>query len=340
MEHGAIDHADAAVGRAAATRVEIEIERANAAVGIVAHGIFHREVVALAGHRHVGVAIKPKLAGPPGHARGQGRDHRPLRRLRFLAAEAAAHAAHTAGHERIRHAQNARSDMLHFARMLGRRTDKDRAVLARHGERDLAFQIKVLLPADADFSGAAQRRRGNRLGGVAIDEGVVRHHGLARGPALLDGDVGRLRIHLDLGAQHRPARRIARSRSDRENRLVMKQHRVLHQNRLVGTPRGDVVLARDVGCGHDGDHAGRTAHVAQIEMAQPSARDRSAADGNVQRADRLRDIIDIFGAALHVLGAAVVRQRLMDMAQRRLDHGAIRRHGRPSDDPRRAWLWN
>ena len=179
MEHGAIDHADAAIGGAAAARIEIEVKRANAAVGVVADGIFDREIVPLAGHDHIGVAIEPELAGPTGHARSDRGKHRPLGRLRLLAAETAAHAAHAAGHERVRHAEHARGDVLHFARMLGRRVDQDRAVLTRDGERDLAFQIKMLLPADLDFACAAQRRGGNRLGGIAIDEGVVGHHGLA-----------------------------------------------------------------------------------------------------------------------------------------------------------------
>ena len=48
-----------------------------------------------------------------------------------------------------------------------------------------------------------------------------------------------------------------------------------------------------------------------------AARHRRTADGDMQRADRLRDIVDILGRALHMLGAAVMRQRLVHMAQRR-----------------------
>ena len=39
-------------------------------------------------------------------------------------------------------------DVLHLARMLGRGMDQH-VVLARNGERDLAFEIEMLLPADA-----------------------------------------------------------------------------------------------------------------------------------------------------------------------------------------------
>ena len=95
------------------------------------------------------------LQGRPVARAAKRGDRRPLRRLRLLAAEAAAHAAHAAGHERVRQRQNAGDDVLHFARMLGGRIDQHRAVLAGHGERDLAFQIKVLLAADTERAGSA-----------------------------------------------------------------------------------------------------------------------------------------------------------------------------------------
>ena len=116
----------------------------------------------------------------------------------------------------------------------------------------------------------------------------------------------------------------------------MKKNGVLHQDRLIGAARRNVVLSRNVGRGHDRNHARRVANLAQIETAQRTARNRRAADRDMQRADRLGDIVDIFGAALHMLGAAVMRQRLVNVAQRRLEHVAIRRHRRVSGDPRRA----
>ena len=215
--------------------------------------------------------------------------------------------------------------------MLGRGIDQHGAVFAGHGERHLALQIKVLLAADADLAGAAQRRRGDGFGCIAVDEGIVGQHHLAGRPALPHGDVGRLRVDLNLAAQRRPAGDVARGGDHGEHRLLMKQHLVLHQDRLIAQRRRHVVLAGNVGCGNDGDHAGRRVHTAQIDAAQSAARYRRAADGDMQGTDRLRDIVDIFGAALHVLGAAVVRQRLIDVAQRRLEH-ITRRHRRPSDD--------
>ena len=121
------------------------------------------EVVALAGEDEIVVAVEPQLAGPAGDARGERRDGRPLRRLALLAAEAAAHAAGLAGDVGVRDAEHAGDDMLHLGRMLRRGIDVDVAVLARDGERDLALEIEMLLPADAELAlephGAPRDRR-------------------------------------------------------------------------------------------------------------------------------------------------------------------------------------
>ena len=283
MEHGAIDHAEAEIGGASAARVKIEVDGADAPVGFVADRVLDGEIVPFAGHRHVGVAVEPELARLAGHARRQGRDHRPLRRLRFLAAEAAAHAAHAAGDEGVRQRQNAGDDVLHFARMLGRGIDQDRAVLAGHGERRPGLPDKNVpgrrcgsLPALRNGAAAIALR------GVAVDEGIVRQHALAGCSALLDGDVRRLRIDLDPAAQHRAPRRVARRRNDREHRLAMEIDAVVRKHRFVGMRRRNIVFSRNVGRRDDGDDAGSVAHLAQIDPANGATRHRRAADGDMQ----------------------------------------------------------
>ena len=131
------------------------------------------EIVPLAGQAHVVVAIEPDLARPPGDARAERRDRGPLRRLRLLAAERAAHAAHFDGDRGVRDVQHLGDQVLHLARMLRRGMDQHVAVLARNGERDLAFEIEVLLPADAQPALHALRARGERGRAVVLAEGVV-----------------------------------------------------------------------------------------------------------------------------------------------------------------------
>ena len=222
MEHGPVDHAEAQIGRTSAAGVKLDVHRPHAPVGFEADAVGNGEVVALAGHDHVGIAVEPELAGPAGGAGGESGDDRPLRRLRLLAAEAAAHAAHAAGHEGIRQRENAGDDVLHFARMLSGRIDQHGAVLARHGERDLAFQIKVFLAANVERAGTAKRRCRDRFGGIAVDEGVVGKNALAGRFALLDGDVRALRFDIEARAERRAPRRIARRRNDGEHGLAME----------------------------------------------------------------------------------------------------------------------
>ena len=54
--------------------------------------------------------------------------------------------------------QHVRHEVLHLGRVLGGGMDGDVAILARDGERDLAFEIEVLLPADAEALRDAVRR--------------------------------------------------------------------------------------------------------------------------------------------------------------------------------------
>ena len=61
--------------------------------------------------------------------------------------------------------------------------DQHVAVLARNGERDLAFEIEMLLAADAQPPFDALRARRERGGAVALAECVVGQHVLVGAPA-------------------------------------------------------------------------------------------------------------------------------------------------------------
>ena len=335
MEHGAIHDADAEIGRTSAARVEIEIDGADPPVRVVADRIGRKKIVTLAGHDHVGIAVEPQLARPAGFTRRQRRDHGPLGRLGLLTAEAATHAPHLAGNERIRDSENARHDVLHLARMLGAGIDQHVAVLARHRERDLAFEIKMLLAADADGSTAVMRRAGDHRRCISTDERIIGQHHFPGRPALFDRDVGGLGIDFDATAQHRASRRVAGRRGDRKNRLAVKNHFGLRKRRLVGAGGRNIVLAWDIGRGDDGNNAGKLPHSVKIDGTDTATRNGSTADSDMERSDGLRNIVDIFCRALHVFGAAVVLQRLVDMAQRYVQRVKVtRRHRQPSGDRR------
>ena len=125
-----------------------------------------------------------------------------------------------------------------------------------------------------------QRRLGDRLGGIAVDERVVGQHALAGGLALLDRNVRLFGIDFDLAAQRRAPRGVARRGDDREDRLAVEIDAVMREHRLVGVRRRNVVLSRNVRRGDDGDDAGRAQHLGKIDppdacRARPANRRRA-----------------------------------------------------------------
>ena len=76
--------------------------------------------------------------------------------------------------------------------------------------------------------------------------------------------------------------------------------------------RADIVLAGDVGGREDRDHARRGADGVEIEAGQPRMAVGGEAEGQVERAGRLGQIVDIGRGAGDMELGAVVRQRLVD----------------------------
>ena len=103
-----------------------------------------------AGHDHVVVPVDPRLHRPPGLVGENGGDAGVERRLGFLTAEAAAHPPDLDGDGMRGEAERVGDQVLHLARVLRRAVDQHVAVFLRHGERDMAFQIELVLAADID----------------------------------------------------------------------------------------------------------------------------------------------------------------------------------------------
>ena len=83
-------------------------------------------------------------------------------------------------------AENRGDQVLHLARVLGRAPDQQVAVLARHGKRDLALQIEVVLAAHPDAAREPMRRVGDRLLGLAAAHLVRRQDRGFLGERVLD----------------------------------------------------------------------------------------------------------------------------------------------------------
>ena len=211
MAQRAREHGRRVVGDIAAVGREREVEREDVALAVEADVVADQERMALAGRAHVVVARQPQLHRPPrlpGQHRGDAGDDG---RLALLAAEGAAHAPHLDGDRVERQAEQMRDAVLHLGRMLGRAPHLHVAGVAGGRERDLSFEIEVVLAAAAQFARQAMRRAGERGLDIAAhhrlrrrDEAVARHR-------LLDRQHGGQRLVVDLDQLRRRARLVERA---------------------------------------------------------------------------------------------------------------------------------
>ncbi len=203
-----------------------------------------------AGHQHIVVAVGAQFNGAlqvRGGDRGGGR---PQAGLRFLAAEAAAHAAAFHHHAVRMHAQRVGNDMLHFRGMLGRTQYQHALVFFGNCIGYLAFEVELFLPADVEFTldaicGAALEC----LLEIAARQAHRRQYERLR----LLGRLGRhdcrqLRI-VDCRQARGAACIVVRIRHHHKQRLPDILHQIIGKNRVVVDDRPTIVGAGDIRCG-------------------------------------------------------------------------------------------
>ena len=326
MEHGAIHHAEREIGRAPAASVEVHVHSREHPFAVEAATPVHAEVVPLAGHRHVVVAVETELGGTAGHVRGQSREARPLRRLRLLAAECPAHAPALAHHRRVGYIEHAGDEVLHFRRMLGRGADPHFVVLTGDRERGLPLQIEVLLSADAHAAFEPVGGGGDCRRRIPAPELVGGEHLGAVGQTVVHGDAGGDRLDVDAGATGRAAGRITGLGDHRKDYLPVKEHLAGGEDRIVAEGGAAIVRAWNVRGGQHRQHAGAGAHRAEIERTYRPARGSRSAGRDVHGAGRLGQVVDVGGRPPHVACGAVVREGEAD-ARAVGETGTVRERG-------------
>ena len=339
MEHGPVVHPEREIGRAAAAGVELDVDPCEHPVAVEAAAPVHAEVVALAGHHHVVVAVQPDLHRAAGDVRGEGGEAGPLCRLRLLAAERPAHPPAFAHHRRVGRAEHAGDEVLHLGGVLGRGVDPHLVVLAGHRERRLSLEIEMLLAADAHGSGETAGGGGDRGGRLPAPELVRGQHLAAPSEAIVHGDARRARLDLDAGASRGPAGRIAGGRDDREHHLSVKEDLACGEDRVVAEGRAAVVRAGNVRGGEDRDHPRRGAHRVEVHRPDRTARRRPGVPGgDVERAGRLWQVVDIGRGPLHMARGAVMGEGEAD-TRARAESRTIRERG-VGDGRARFHSWN
>ena len=176
MGERAGDHARRHVEAPAGIGRQRRVERQHAALVVEAHRVAVVEAVALAGRDHVDLARQAEFYRPAGLGRGQRRRTGDPRGVALLAAEAATQAAHHRGHAVEVAAQDLGAHVLDLGGMLGRGMHQKVAVLAGQGEGDLAFEIEMLLAADAERGTQPVRRGLQRRIGIAAQDRRRRLH--------------------------------------------------------------------------------------------------------------------------------------------------------------------
>ena len=89
--------------------------------------------------------------------------------------------------------------------------DDHLARFAGNGERDLAFEIEMLLPADLELALEPMRRGGKRALDVAAAVSIVGQHALAGDQRVGDRDRRLRFLDVDLGEARGAARGVAAS---------------------------------------------------------------------------------------------------------------------------------
>ena len=306
VEHGAVVHPEREVGRVPAAAGELHVDAFEHALAVEAAAPVHAEVVALPGHRHVVVAVEADLRGTAGHVRGERGEARPLRRLRLLAAEGAAHAPALAHHRRARHPEHVRDEILDLGRMLGGRPDPHLVVLSGNRERRLPFEVEVLLAADPHPAFEPVRGGGNRKRRLPSPELVGGEHVDTGGQAVVHRHSRRDRIDLDSGTERGAAGRVAGLRHHREHNLPVKEDLAGGENRVVAEGGAAVVRAGNVRGGQHRQHPGEGAHRVEVDGADCAARLAGGAGRDVHGAGRLREVVDVGGGPPDVARGAVV----------------------------------
>ena len=206
---------------------------------------------------------------------------------------------------------------------------------------DLAFEIEMLLPADAQLAlHAAAALFASAAALSSLRKRVVRQDARARRRAprrpMTQRRAGR---DLDLGEPRGAARLLARLRHHGEHHLAVELDLAVGEHRIVAGDRADIVLAGNIRGGQHRDDAGRGAHRVEIDAEQLPGRDRRAADRDVQQPFRLADVVDEGRAAGDVLRRGVVAQSARRTTRSRNSsarRSSCSRHRPPPGSRRRA----
>ena len=306
---GARHHGGGEVRRVPRVRDHLQRHAQHVSVVVVAHVVLVPEAVAPAGDHEVVVAVQAQLDRTVQGARRHRGDAGELRRLRFLAAEASAHAAALHQHGVRLDAERVCDEELHLARVLRRAVDMHAAAFLGQRVADLTFEVELLLSAHVQTAREPVRRlfdRGVHACFVQAAHAARQLHGghhvllFFVGLARRDHGLGAFGLEHALGERGGAARLLARLRHHGKHRLAQIADLAVAEDRVVVQHRAAVVLAGNVRGREHAHHAGHGAHGGQVAVQQPARGHGGEAERAVQRAGQLGDVVGVGRGAGHV----------------------------------------
>ena len=246
--------------------------------------------MSFAGLQHVVAAGHAVLHGAARASSQQGGEAGERSSLRFFAPERAAHPSAGDPDAMQRHVQHLRDQVLHLVRVLSRGVDTELVVVLRDGERDLSFQVEVLLTPDVKPGGHPIAVAVHQIAALPDPRGA--HVRLLR---VRLGHVEQRWLGIDLypGASRGLNRRAVRLSRNSEDRLGGVAHLAIREQRVAGKDRADFIGARDVCRGDDIDHPRGGQDVGEVEPGERAASRQAVPRGDVQGVARDRQVVDV-----------------------------------------------
>ena len=266
-----------------------------------------------AGDDHVIVPVIAHFTGLAGQPRGDGAGAGQRVALAFLAAETAPHTAGFHPNHMHRHAQGFGHFMLNFRWVLGRAMHQHIAIFTGQGGSGLSFQIEMFL--SAQFQHAFDHAGGGGDCGLWVATGVYAWPFLEPavcGQRLINGqDRGGFLVGYGglagglAGGKMGPC-------DYQKHRLSDIMHGPAGQKRFIMSRGRNVIRKRQIFGGQYRHHTGRLAHVGQVHRGNPPRRDGGQSKGQMQRACRGGDVINIPRLTCHMQAGGVMRKGFGD----------------------------
>ena len=297
------------VGRVAGAKRHFDLRAKDSPVIAKADVVGIVAAVPLAGNHEVVVAVDAQFHRTLQPLRGDGGDARKNRRLRFLAAEAAAHPPDFARHLVGRQVQRVRDDILHLGRMLRRTPQVDAIVFLRHSIRNLPLEVELFLAPDIPFAGDASRRARQRFRRITAHQMHRRQYVRALVLGLLRREDRRQDFIVDACQPRRAPCRVVRIGEHREQRLPRVLDEAIGQDRVVVNDRAAIVDPWNIRGDEHVDHACRGADRCQVHSLQASVCLGAQAQRRIHGSRQFRNVVGVGRLAGDVQMRRLVRRR-------------------------------